>query len=170
LLFLRFPYKKEGFLTEMRMRIVNREQMSYLASRLGLIQMMEIKPELLKNPVAAKSIAGNAMEALIGAIYLDHGYRTVKKFISDRLVGQYLDIDKLMETTVSYKALLLKWAQQNKKKVDWENRTESHGRRDLFVVTLILDETKRFTEKNNSRKRAEELCCEKACRLLEINS
>jgi ribonuclease-3 len=91
----------------MRMRIVNREQMSYLANRLGLIQMMEIKPELLKNPTAAKSIAGNAMEALIGAIYLDHGYRTAKKFIADRLVGQYLDIDKLMDTTVSYKALLI---------------------------------------------------------------
>ncbi len=170
LLFLRFPYRKEGFLTEMRMRIVNREQMSYLANRLGLIQMMEIKPELLKNPTAAKSIAGNAMEALIGAIYLDHGYRTAKKFIADRLVGQYLDIDKLMDTTVSYKALLIKWGQQNKKKIDWENSVDKHGRRDLFVVTLIIDETKKFTEKNTSRKRAEELCCEKACRLLEITS
>lgn len=170
LLFLRFPYRKEGFLTEMRMRIVNREQMSYLANRLGLIQMMEIKPELLKNPTAAKSIAGNAMEALIGAIYLDLGYRTAKKFIADRLVGQYLDIDKLMDTTVSYKALLIKWGQQNKKKIDWENSVDKHGRRDLFVVTLIIDETKKFTEKNTSRKRAEELCCEKACRLLEITS
>lgn len=170
LLFLRYPYKKEGFLTEMRMRIVNREQMSYLANRLGLIQMMEIKPELLKNPAAVKSIAGNAMEALIGAIYLDHGYRTAKKFIIERLVGQYLDIEKLMDTTVSYKALLLKWGQQNKKKIEWENRVENQGKRDLFVVTLILDDCRKFTEKNNSRKRAEELCCEKACRLLQINS
>jgi ribonuclease-3 len=170
MLFLRFPYKKEGFLTEMRMRIVNREQMSYLANRLGLIQMMEIKSDLLKNPTAVKSIAGNAMEALIGAIYLDHGYQTAKKFITERLIGQYLDIDKLMETTVSYKALLLKWSQQNKKKIEWENKVENHGRRDLFVVTLIVDEAKRFTEKNISRKRAEELCCEKACRVIEINS
>jgi ribonuclease-3 len=105
LLFKRFPYKDEGFLTEMRTRIVNREQMGMLAYRLGLVDVMEMKPELQKNHTALRTIGGNALEALIGAIYLDKGYKKVSKFIHDRLVGQYLDIDKLMLTTVSYKAV-----------------------------------------------------------------
>lgn len=168
MLFMRYPYRREGFLTEMRMRIVNREQMSYLAERLGLIQMMDIKPELLKNPVACKTIGGNAMEALIGAVYLDHGYRTASKFITERLIGQYMDLEKLMGTTVSYKALLLKWTQQQKKKVEWKHHTETHARKDLHIVTLLLDGVEQVTEKNNSRKRAEELCCEKACRIFGI--
>lgn len=170
LLFLRYPYRQEGFLTEMRMRIVNREQISFLADRLGLVQMMEIKPELLKNPVALKTIGGNALEALIGAIYVDHGYRTARKFITDRLIGQYLDLDKLMGTTVSYKALLLKWAQQNKKKITWSHSTEKKGSKDLHFVTLLIDEVEIVTENNNSRKRAEELCCEKVCRLYNVES
>ena len=168
MLFLRYPYRQEGFLTEMRMRIVNREQISFLASRLGLTQMMEIKPELIKNPIAMKSIGGNALEALIGAIYVDHGYRNARKFITDRLIGQYLDLDKLMGTTVSYKALLLKWAQQQKKKITWNHISEKKNSKDLHFVTLFIDEVKIVTENNSSRKRAEELCCEKVCRLYNI--
>jgi ribonuclease-3 len=121
LLFNRFPYKDEGFLTEMRTRIVNREQMGMLAHRLGLVDVMEMKPELKKNYTALRTIGGNALEALIGAIYLDKGYSSVSKFIHKRLVGQYLDIDKLMLTTVSYKAVFMKWIQKNQKKLEWNN-------------------------------------------------
>jgi len=168
-LFMRYPYKQEGFLTEMRMRVVNREQLGYLAHRLGLVQLMDIKPELLKNPTAVKSIGGNALEALIGAVYLDHGYQKSKIFVSQRLIGQYLDLDKLMGTTISYKALLLKWIQQQKKQVSWRHQTETHGKKDLHLVTLFIDEVETVVEKNMSRKKAEELCCEKACRMLQIS-
>ena len=166
---MRYPYKQEGFLTEMRMRVVNREQLGYLAHRLGLVQLMDIKPELLKNPTAVKSIGGNALEALIGAVYLDHGYQKSKIFVSQRLIGQYLDLEKLMGTTISYKALLLKWIQQQKKQVSWRHQTETHGKKDLHLVTLFIDEVETVVEKNMSRKKAEELCCEKACRMLQIS-
>ncbi|MBM3399215.1 MAG: ribonuclease III [Bacteroidetes bacterium] len=168
MLFMRYPLKQEGFLTEMRMRVVNREQMSYLANRLGLVQMMDLKPELLKQPFAVKSIAGNALEALIGAVYLDHGYIKARSFITRRLIGQYLDLEKLMSTTISYKAVLLKWSQQQKKIISWAHKTETHGRRDLHVVSVLVDEQLIATDKNLSRKKAEELCCEKACRILNI--
>lgn len=168
MLFMRYPSKQEGFLTEMRMRVVNREQMSYLANRLGLIQLMNLKPELLKHPTAVKSIAGNAMEALIGAVYLDHGYSKSKTFITQRLIGQYLDLEKLMNTTISYKAVLLKWAQQQKKTVSWTHKTDTHGRKDLYVVSVLIDDEVVASDKNLSRKKAEELCCEKACRTLQI--
>lgn len=169
LLFLRFPYKQEGFLTEMRTRIVNRDQMAYLSERLGLVQMMEMKPELLRNIVALKTIGSNTLEALIGAIYLDKGYNTARKFIANRLVGQYLDLEKLMSTTISYKAALLKWSQKTKRKVTWQHEKEITPEGDVHILTLELDGEALVTDKNRSRKKAEELCCEKACRMLEID-
>ncbi len=169
LLFNRFPYKDEGFLTEMRTRIVNREQMGMLAHRLGLVDVMEMKPELQKNHTALRTIGGNALEALIGAIYLDKGYKTVSRFIHKRLVGQYLDIDKLMLTTVSYKAVFMKWIQKNQKKLEWLNEIEGQSKNnENHVVTMVVDGENWFTEINKSRKKAEELCCEKACRKLEL--
>jgi ribonuclease-3 len=167
-LFLRYPYQQEGFLTEMRTRIVNRDQMSYLSERLGLVNLMDIKPELLKNTVALKTIGSNALEALIGAIYLDRGYKTARKFVAKRLVGQYLDLDKLMNTTVSYKASLLKWAQQNRRKITWHHEMKIEEKGDVHVLTLLMDGETYITDSNRSRKKAEELCCEKACRMLGI--
>ncbi|MBM3937880.1 MAG: ribonuclease III, partial [Sphingomonadales bacterium] len=78
LLFKQFPKKNEGFLTEMRTRIVNREQLAYLASKLGLVEIMDIKRDLHQNRIALKTIGGNALEALIGAIYLDKGFKTAR--------------------------------------------------------------------------------------------
>jgi ribonuclease-3 len=167
-LFLRYPYQQEGFLTEMRTRIVNRDQMSYLSDRLGIVQLMDIKPELLKNGVALKTIGSNALEALIGAIYLDKGYKVARKFVSKRLIGQYLDLDKLMNTTVSYKAALLKWAQQSKRKITWRHETAVEEKGEVHVLTMLMDDEDFITDKNRSRKKAEELCCEKACRMLGI--
>jgi dsRNA-specific ribonuclease len=92
----------------------------------------------------------------------------VSKFIHNRLVGQYLDIDKLMLTTVSYKAVFMKWIQKNQKKLEWNNGVEGNGKNDNHVVTMVVDDEQWFTEINKSRKKAEELCCEKACRKLEI--
>jgi ribonuclease III len=168
LLFLRFPYRQEGFLTEMRTRIVNRDQMAYLCDKLGLVQIMEIKPELRKNHVAIKTIGSNALESLIGAIYLDKGYKVAKKFIVSRLVGQYLDLEKLMNTTISHKAVLLKWAQQNRKVVTWKHEKEGNDKNEIHVLTLLFDDEVIVTDKNRTRKMAEELCCEKACRQLGI--
>jgi ribonuclease-3 len=142
--------------------------MGMLAHRLGLVDVMEMKPELKKNYTALRTIGGNALEALIGAIYLDKGYSSVSKFIHNRLVGQYLDIDKLMLTTVSYKAVFMKWIQKNQKKLEWNNGVEGNGKNDNHVVTMVVDDEQWFTEINKSRKKAEELCCEKACRKLEI--
>ncbi len=170
LLFLRFPKKDEGFLTEMRTRIVNREQMGDMAHKLGLVELMEVKSDLLSNKSAMKTIAGNALEALIGAIYLDKGYSAVKDFIVKRMVAQYLDIDKLMLTTVSYKAVFMKWLQQQRKQISWEYEVDTSKRSALHTVIMSIDGEVWFTEENASRKKAEELCCEKACRRLDLKA
>lgn len=163
-LFKKYPYKQEGFLTEMRMRIVNRSQLCYLADRLGLQQLMQINPEIKRNNRAMNSITGNALEALIGAIYLDKGYSSTHKFITERLLGQYLDLEKLMNTTISYKAELLKWAQQKHHVIRWESNVDETVNPKLYTVSLFIAEELWYTENNYSRKGAEELCCEKGMR------
>jgi ribonuclease-3 len=170
LLFLRFPKKDEGFLTEMRTRIVNREQMGDMAHKLGLAELMEVKHDLLGNKSAMKTIAGNALEALIGAIYLDKGYSTAKNFIVKRMVAQYLDIDKLMHTTVSYKAVFMKWLQQQRKQISFEYEVDTTRKTALHKVSMSVDGEIWFVEENASRKKAEELCCEKACRRLDLTT
>ena len=170
LLFMRFPRKDEGFLTEMRTRIVNREQMGDMAHKLGLIELMDVKQDLLQNKSAMKTIAGNALEALIGAIYLDKGYAIARNFIVKRMVAQYLDIDKLMLTTVSYKAVFMKWLQQQRKQISWEHEVDTSKRSALHKVSMSVDGELWFTEENASRKKAEELCCEKACRRLDLTA
>jgi len=167
-LFKQFPNKNEGFLTEMRTRIVNREQLGYLASKLGLVEIMDIKRDLHSNKIAMKTIGGNALEALIGAIYLDKGFLAARDFVSQRLVGQYLDMEKLMATAVSHKALIMKWAQQNHKVLRFDNDSQVENRNDLHSVSLVIDDEIWFTEVNHSRKKAEELCSEKACRKLSL--
>lgn len=168
ILFQQFPNKNEGFLTEMRTRIVNREQLGYLAGKLGLVEIMDIKRDLHSNKIAMKTIGGNALEALIGAIYLDKGFSAAREFVSQRLVGQYLDMEKLMATAVSYKALLMKWTQQNHKLLRFDSESKLENRNDLHTVNLVIDDEIWFTEVNHSRKKAEELCCEKACRKLGL--
>lgn len=169
MLFLRYPYKEEGFLTEMRTRIVNRAQLSYLADRLGVVQIMEIKSDLRQNAGAMKTIGSNALEALIGAVYLDKGFRTAKKFIVDRLVGQYLDLDKMMSTPISYKAKLLIWSQQNQKKLEFIHSIADRTKRgNLYQVTVKVDEKEIVSDTNSSKKMAEELASEKACRELSL--
>lgn len=167
LLFRKFPQEQEGFLTEMRSRIVNLNQMSYLASRIGLFELMDYSSEVRGNKIARKVLEGNAMEALIGAVYIDRGYKSCFNFVSKRLIGQYLDLQTLMDTTLSHKAEFLKWCQKNKREFKFEYAEEDGKSRKIHLVSLFIDGELWFVEKNFSRKNAEELCCEKGLRKVE---
>ncbi len=166
-LFKKFPKEQEGFLTEMRSRVVNRSQISAMANRLGIVELMDYHADIRLNYQAKKVIEGNALEALIGAVYMDKGYKACYQFVSQRLIGQYLDLDTLMNTRISHKAEFLKWCQKNKLILNWEHLEEDDGKRKLHLITLLVNEEPWFTEKNHSRKNAEELCCEKALRKVE---
>lgn len=117
IVFKEFEYKKEGFLTNMRSKIVQRDTLNRLALELGLDKL--VKTSTPKSTVSNTHVYGNALEALIGAIYLDQGYRVAKQFVLERLIDQHLDIETVAENNTNYKSRLIEWGQKHKVVVEF---------------------------------------------------
>lgn len=169
-LFKKFPYKDEGFLTDIRSRIVNREALNQLAKRIGLSQLIEFETAH-KRTLAGNSMHGDAMEALIGAIYLDKGFKFVKKFIYKRLLEPHYDLDTIIQTTTNYKSVIIEWAQKENQKLIWEmDEAGLHHARE-FTAVIYLNDTDKILASGNgySKKKAEQDAARKACELLKLN-
>ena len=117
IVFKEFEYKKEGFLTNMRSKIVQRETLNRLALELGIDKLIKTST---KNTTPNTHMYGNALEALIGAIYLDQGYRAAKKFVLERLIQKHLNIDSVAELEANYKSRLIEWSQKQKISVSFD--------------------------------------------------
>ncbi|MBK7028181.1 MAG: ribonuclease III [Bacteroidales bacterium] len=124
-LFKIFPIKGEGFLTEMRSRIVSRASLNKLSQKLGLDKLIQVSTE--GNNVY-KSMNGDAFEALIGAIYLDKGYQFTRRIIIEKIILQHFDLDELENNDTNYKSRLIEWAQREKHSVEFIQVSEvGHG-------------------------------------------
>ena len=157
-LYKKFPYKQEGFLTEIRSRIVNREMLNSVAIRIGA------------NNFRYKSINGNALEALVGAIYLDKGYKTTRKFILDKLVKPHIDVHTLVNTTINFKSKLIEWAQGQNKNIRFEIvNVKPQGNTTEFTSEIIVNDEPVALGHGHSKKRAEQAAAEKAMQVLEIS-
>lgn len=110
-LFLRFPEKDEGALTKMRSRIVNRHNMNQLALEMGLNKLIRTQPLA---DMAQTHIPGDALEALIGAIYLDRGYKQTYRFIVEKVINKQPNLISFVENDTNFKSLLIEWGQKNK--------------------------------------------------------
>jgi ribonuclease-3 len=164
LLFKRFPYRDEGFLTEMRSKIVSRENLKQLAMKMGIDKMVQKDVAT----VGFRSMYGDAFEALIGAIYLDKGYKTVQKFILNRIISIHLDLNHLEATENNFKSKVLNWGQKEKHNVVFETVEENSNTR-LIKVRLIIDDKEIATGLDFSKKKAEQIAAEMACALLGIS-
>jgi len=161
-LFKKFPSKDEGFLTEMRSKIVNREQLNKLVAKLGIEQFIRVT-----NEQAPKNLYGNAFEALVGAIYLDKGFITCKKAIINRIIKIHYDTDELEATQINYKSLLLEWAQHEKKKVGFHPSTIFlPSRAKQYQVELTIDGSPYGTAIDDTIRGAEKLAAEKTWKML----
>jgi ribonuclease-3 len=168
-LFKKFPYKDEGFLTDIRSRIVNRESLNNLAKRLGLNDLVEFENNK-RSLMSRTSMYGDAMEALIGAIYIDKGFRFVRKFIIKKLLSPHFDLDSLIQNNTNYKSLLIEWAQKEGNKLNWQ-MTEAgvYHNKEFTAQIQINDDTEPFTTGNgHSKKKAEQDAARKACEVLEL--
>lgn len=116
-LYKKYPYQGEGFLTEMRSKLVSRANLNKLAQKIGLSQLIQYNRE---SQGVFKSIDGDAFEALVGAIYLEKGYRFTRRVIIKKIMSTYLDVDGMAHTEWNFKSKLIDWGQKNHKKISFE--------------------------------------------------
>lgn len=170
IIFKKFPFKGEGFLTEVRSKIVSRKQLSFMAIQIGIPSFIEVEDVLAKNKHVMSSLAGNALEALVGAIYLDRGYKRTQSFIFNKLLKPYIDLDEIQNQHINYKSLINQWAQKNKKELVFEVLTEKNDAKNgKFKIALVVDGEQICTAENFSKKNAEKICCAKAAEILELS-
>ena len=159
-LFKKFPYKNEGFLTEMRSRIVSRASLNKLSQKLGLDQMVNLNGD---NKSMFRSANGDAFEAIIGAIYLDRGFRFTRDIIVKRIIDIHIDIDNLQKSEFNYKSKLLEWSQKEKRNIEFVVASEiGEGYKKQYLIEVHLDGEFIANAKDFSIKGAEQLAAEKA--------
>ncbi|MCE3281134.1 MAG: rnc [Bacteroidetes bacterium] len=166
-LFKKFPYKDEGFLTKMRSKMVSRAKHNQIAMKLGLNQLIEANNDRFGSKPS--SINGDAYEALIGAIYLDKGYKFAQKFILNRIINVHIDMDEVETKEVDFKSKFIEWAQKEKKEFEYETVVDGTTVPDKqFVLNLLVDGEIVGHAQHLSKKRAEQLASEDACKKLDI--
>jgi ribonuclease-3 len=160
-LYTKFPDRDEGFLTQLKSKIVKRKQLNKLASRLGLSELLTTNANI---SVTGKNILGNAFEALIGAVYLDKGYRSTKRFIIKKMLEKYIDLDKISNNETDFKSRLMEWAQKNRNEISFISKeqvisgeTKIIFHADVYILNELCGEGT-----GSSKKEAEQLAAEKA--------
>lgn len=138
IVYVHFPNKKEGYLTNTRSKIVKRETLNHIALELGLDKMVKYATKVNTHN---NYIYGNALEALIGAVYLDHGYSAAFDFISKIIISKYIDLDNIAKKEMNFKSHLIEWGQKNKLSVDFsiiESFNDNDGN-PVFQTSIILE-------------------------------
>jgi ribonuclease-3 len=137
-LFKKYPYKEEGFLTEMRSKMVNRNQLNDIAIKMGLKKISYFNK--FDGSLKMSQIFGNTLEAVVGAIYLDKGYDKTRQWVIERIIQPYLFMDDLENLEINHKNKLYGWANKNGKNLEFETLDERiEGGRRLFTVGAVVD-------------------------------
>lgn len=138
ILFSRYENKREGFLTNTRSKIVSRDFLNKLAIEIGLDALLTISPRFSGN---LSNIYGNAFEALIGAIYLDRGYKTCKQFVEKRLLKLFVNLDQVIEKELNYKSKVIEFCQKHHLHYEFQlldDTLDVHGNH-LFTTALFIE-------------------------------
>lgn len=166
-LFRMFPFKDEGFLTEMRSKIVSRAQLNKLSLRLGLDQLIIHTQE--KNNIY-RSIKGDAFEAIIGAMYLDKGFDFTRRILINRVIKNNFDLNELINTDLNFKSKLIEWAQKEKKSIEFVVIQEvGSGYHKQYLVDVLINQKVAGKGQDYSIKGAEQNAAMKAVEQLGIN-
>lgn len=168
IVFKEFEYKKEGFLTNMRSKIVQRETLNKLALDLGLDRLIKSSAKTGNHKT---HMYGNALEALIGAIYLDQGYRIAKKFVYERLIVEHLNIDTVAQQEVNFKSRLIEWSQKNKIPIEFrliESFTDNNNN-PIFYTAVDIYDLESGTGRGYSKKESQQKAAEEALNKINID-
>ncbi|WP_372776599.1 ribonuclease III [Mangrovibacterium sp.] len=164
-LYNRFPNQDEGFLTQMRSKLVNRSFLTDLTNQIGLNHYIRSNTN---NTAENSHIYGDAFEAIIGALYLDKGYATTKLFITKKLLANYVDLNEVQHTNTNFKSQLIEWSQKSKQEINFETTEHVTGdsRNPSFITVITTNDdaigkgagsSKKESQQNASRKAIEYL-------------
>ncbi len=153
ILFKRFPKRSEGFLTETRAKIVSRKKLGQIARNMGIEDFLTYNNLIL---TSSSSILGNALEALIGSIYLDVGYKQTKRFIIYKVIKPHVDLDTLVATELNFKSRMVEWSQKNNAAVVFEIIDEKDFKSyRIFKVQLKINDKVVSVGEGRNKKSAE---------------
>lgn len=164
-LFKKYPNSNEGFLTKMRSKIVKRKSLNKIGDKMGLdVLLSEYNATRL-----SRSMLGNAVEALVGAIYLECGYHRTKRFVVRKMLRSYVNVHELESFDDNYKSQLLEWCQKNGQTVSYKLLARyKFEKRDRFKVAVMVNGKKLATADDFNKKSAEQTASEKAMQELGI--
>jgi len=167
-LFEKFPDANEGFMTKIRSRIVNRDVLNQLAVSMGINKI------LVSNVSSAhptKNLYGDALEALIGSLFLDKGFKKTKKLFIKNVLKKYLDLNVIVNTDSDYKSLVFEWVQKNKSNLifTYNEEYDFNLKKSVFSTTLIIDKIEMGEGHGSSKKEAEQEASSKAWKRLKDN-
>ncbi|MEJ8763592.1 ribonuclease III [Phocaeicola sp. HCN-40430] len=160
IVYKRFEGKREGFLTNTRSKIVQRETLNHIGKQIGLDKLIKYTT---KQSSHNSYMCGNAFEALIGAIYLDRGYGACKMFMEERIIKQYLNLEKISRKEVNFKSKLIEWSQKNKFEISFELLEQSHDEdqnpvfeSQILVENIAAGKGKGYSKKESQQEAAHE--------------
>ena len=163
-LFKRYPENNEGELTKIRARIVNRQTLGTVGKASGLHEVIEAR---IGSEDSMDKIVGNALEAWLGAIYIDRGFQVVKTSIDNFLLPRYIDIQQIIEQAFDFKSKLIEWTQQRKLTLIFDT-SNAPNEDNLFVCSIIVNQELIARGKERSKKKAEQIAAREACSNLTI--
>ena len=166
-IFKKYPYKEEGFMTELRSKIVNRKSLNEVGAKLGLVEKLSFNRRSMTD--VSKDLAGNTFEALVGAVYMDAGFEATKKFILKRVLKNLIDVETLEQTNTDYKSQIFHYIQREGKSIDFKVADEkTKNRRAYFVIDLEISGKVIARGEGFSKKVAEQNAAMNALKLLGI--
>jgi ribonuclease III len=166
-LFMKYPYKDEGYLTEMRSKMVNRNKLNDIALKIGLKKVTLYNKH--DNSLKTSQIFGNTLEAVIGAVYLDKGYAKTKKWVTGHIIYHHLDMEEIENLEINLKNKLYGWANKNGKVLEFETLHERmEGGRKLFTIGAMVDGEMMGQAKAFNKKDASEAAAQKAIEKLGL--
>ncbi|THH40739.1 ribonuclease III [Neolewinella litorea] len=166
-LYKKYPTADEGFLTKMRSKIVKRKSLNTIGYDMGLDELLST----YNNTRIARSMLGNAVEALVGAVYVEQGYVGTTHFVVQRMLRDYVDIDTLETYDDNYKSQLLEHCQKNGQKVDYEIlKRFKQDKRDRFRVAVTINGQRMAVGEDFNKKSAEQLASRRALKDLGVTA
>ena len=164
-LFKKYPNMNEGFLTKMRSKIVKRKSLNDIGERMRLDEFLTE----YNNTRVSRSMLGNALEALVGAVYLEKGYKKTARFLIRKVLMEYIDIHELETYDDNYKSQLLEYCQKNGQSVSYKTIAKYKSeKRDCFKVAVLIDEEKIAIADDFNKKSAEQHASFKALQKLGL--